>query len=183
MGHQTWRLAAALLIMCLGVTTEQAVMGSDGFKKCIKSKEVIADKMRFIETQLRVAVLQCKSVKNADLPLLYNDFIRENRPFLVRTQAPLLAYLKRGGKQPQLVEPKTAAKVRALLTPQELLDNYIHYVSKRVSSKSISVPQFCERAQEAAETLVKATTYPISILDMLPVTYRRPADYCKTRQG
>jgi hypothetical protein len=151
-------LIAALLIMSnLGVSGAAVAE-----KKCIKERELEADQVRYIETQLRVAALQCKNYRHADIPLLYNDFILENRPYLVRTQKPLKEYLARAG------------------TPS--VETYIVSVANRVSMESIKVNQFCNRAKLAA-ALSSKTANPLTLLSLMPVTYRRPAAYCDEKSG
>jgi len=145
------------LLAVLLVASQIVVVGAKASEKCIKPKEVEADQVRYIETQLRVAALQCKDHRHADLPLLYNAFILENRPYLVRTQKPLISFLKRSG--------------------QPSVDTYIMSVANRVSIESSKVSQFCRRVKLAAELSAK-TAHPIKLLGLMPVEYRRPAAYC-----
>lgn len=141
-------LAAALVTVSTAVSAQV---------KCIKPQELEADKVRYIETQLRVAALQCHNYKHADMPLLYNAFILENRPYLVRTQKPLKEFLARTG----------AGSV----------DNYIVEIAERVSIESANVSQFCNRAKLAAELSAKSAN-PLALLSLMPVSYRRPATQC-----
>ena len=148
------------LLIALLIAVQIVAVGAEAFEKCIKPIEVEADQVRYIETQLRVAALQCKDHKHADLPLLYNAFILENRPYLVRTQKPLTSFLKRSG--------------------QPSVDTYITSVANRISIASSKVSQFCRRVKLAAELSAK-TADPVKLLGLMPVEYQRPAAYCRKR--
>jgi len=143
-------LAAILLVS----SASQAV------DKCIQPDEIEADQVRYVETQLRVAVLQCKGHRHTDLPLLYNSFILENRPYLVQTQKALNTYLKRVGALP------VAA--------------YIAKVADRISRASTNASQFCSRTKLAAELSAKSS-HPLAILSLMPVEYVRPAKRCEAK--
>ena len=148
-----WFVAALMVSQLMGA-------GAQAADKCIKPGEVEADKVRYIETQLKVAALQCNDYRHADIPLLYKAFILENRPYLVRAQKPLLSYLKR--------------------SEQVSVASYIGGVANRVSVESTRVNQFCSRAMLAAEFSAKAG-HPLKLLALMPVPYRQPADFCKKK--
>jgi len=148
-------LAAALMV------SQFVTVGVQAADKCIKPAEVEADKIRYIETQLKVAVLQCNDFQYAEMPYLYNAFIMENRPYLVRTQKPLQSYLAR--------------------SERDSIANYIGTVANRISVESSNVNQFCGRAMLAVEFSAKAG-HPVKLLNLMPVQYRRPAELCK-KQG
>ena len=150
-------VVAALLVLSQGVTAQEVAK-----EKCMKPDEVEADQVRYIETQLRVAALQCRDYRHADLPILYNSFILENRPYLVKTQKPLSTYVKRAGAGS--------------------LDGYIVGVANKVSMESSKVSQFCSRAMLAAELAAK-TGHPIKLPNLMPVAYERPAAFCKSKRG
>lgn len=149
------------LLAGLLLATQATASGVQAAEKCIKSGELEADQVRYIETQLRVAALQCRDQRHAEMPMLYNSFILENRPYLVRTQKPLLSYLRRTG--------------------EESVASYIVGVANRVSLESTRVSQFCGRAMLAAELSAK-TADPIKLLSLMPVSYERPAKYCEQEQ-
>jgi len=129
-------------------------------EKCIYPNELEADQVRYVETQLRVAVLQCKGHRHADLPLLYNSFILENRPYLVRTRDVLNRYLLRVGAAP--------------------VSTYISGVADYVSLESTKVSQFCSRAKFAAELSAKSP-HPLTLLALMPVKYQRSVKQCETK--
>ena len=145
-------LAAAL------IASQMAISGVQAADKCIKPAEVEADKVRYIETQLKVAVLQCNNFQHAEMQYLYGEFILENRPYLVRAQKPLFSYVAR------------AEKVSVA--------SYIDAVADRISVESVTVNQFCGRAMLAVEFSAKAG-HPVKLLNLMPVRYRRPANLCK----
>jgi len=147
-------LAAAL------IASQLAIAGAQAADKCMKPSEIEADKVRYIETQLRVAVLQCNDFQHADMPLLYGDFILENRPYFVRAQKPLFSYVSRAEKMS--------------------VPDYIGAVADRISVESSKVNQFCNRAMLAAEFSSKAG-HPVKILNLMPVRYRQPAELCKKK--
>jgi len=151
-------LVAALLI-CSNITVSSATAAE---KNCIRPGELEADQVRYIETQLKVASLQCNSYKTADMPLLYNAFILENRPYLVRAERPLKTFLTRTGAGS--------------------IDAYIVELEDRLSFESANVNQFCNRAKLAAELSAKSAN-PLALLSLMPVSYRQPAEYCEENSG
>jgi len=149
------------MVAMLLIVSQSAITGVQAEDKCIKPNEVEADQIRYIETQLKVAALQCKGHQYVNMPLFYNDFLLENRPYLVRTQKPLQAYLKRVGEG-------------------ETISTYMDSIATRVSIESVEVSQFCNRAMLAAGFSAK-TAHPVKLLGLMPVEYRRPAAYCRVR--
>lgn len=133
--------------------------GQAGFaaEACIRPLELEADKIRFVETQLKVAALQCRSYGEGDFSMLYSSFVKENRPFLVKSGKPLAAYLIRAG----------AGSVKGHMVE----------VAKRVSYESTKVSQFCNRARLAAQFSAKSA-HPVMLVAMLPVRYESPATQC-----
>lgn len=126
--------------------------------KCIKSGEIWADKIRYVEMHLRVAVLQCGSYEHSSLAQLYTDFVLGNRPFLARSQQPLQSYLTRTGRGP--------------------MASYLGEMADKISRASATAGQFCSRSIQAAQLAEKATN-PLALLPLMPVRYERPAQKCK----
>ena len=124
---------------------------------CIQSSEIEADQIRFVETQLKVASLQCRSFENADLATLYSAFVKENRPYLVRSTRPIKTYLERSGNIS--------------------VAGHMSEMARRVSFESKKVSQFCNRARLAAQYSAKSP-HPSMLLGMLPIRYERPAEMC-----
>jgi len=143
------------------VLSTQAFGADPGGAKpvCMRPDEVAADQIRFIETELRIAVQQCVGGKNIDLPDLYANFVLEKRPYLARSEQPLSLYLKRKGKQD--------------------LMTYLKAVASRVSYESANVSQFCSKSRLAAEIAVKSAD-PTILLSLLPIPYQRPAELCQS---
>ncbi len=134
----------------------QAVIAAD---TCIRASEIEADKVRFVETQLKVAALQCRSYDEINFSMLYSSFIKENRPYLVKSSKPLATYLARVG----------GGSVRG----------HVEGVAKRVSFESTKVSQFCNRARLAAQFSAKSG-HPAMLVSMLPVRYEVPAMQCRS---
>ncbi|MEX0298994.1 MAG: hypothetical protein AB3N28_07975 [Kordiimonas sp.] len=144
---------AIILSLLLG---GQTVTAAD---TCIHATEIEADKIRFVETQLKVAALQCRSYDEVDFSMLYSSFIKENRPYLVKSSKPLATYLARvGGGSVQ---------------------RHVDGVAKRVSFESTKVSQFCNRARLAAQFSAKSG-HPAMLVSMLPVRYETPAMQCRS---
>ncbi|MFC3051330.1 hypothetical protein [Kordiimonas pumila] len=120
--------------------------------------EMQADQIRFVEVQLKVAALQCRAGHGVDLSNLYNGFVKMNLPYLVESQGPLKAWLKRQGRHN--------------------FDQYIVDVANRISLDSTKVSQFCVRSQMAAEYAEKSYS-PLMLLSLLPLSYVTPAAPCK----
>ena len=142
-------LVAAILLLSTGAQATE---------NCIRASEVEADRVRYVETQLKVAVFQCKDQRHAELGTLYKNFILENRPYLVGTRQALGTYLARAG----------AAS----------LASYLDQIADRISLESTRVNQFCNRAFLAAELSAKSP-HPLTLLPLLPVNYQHPAPKCK----
>jgi len=125
---------------------------------CITPAEMRADQTRFIEVQLKVASLQCKSGSNAEISMLYNNFLKENMPYLVQSQPPLKAWLKRAKK--------------------DSVDKYMARTANKISLATSNISQFCERSRMAAEYAGK-TYNPLMLLTLLPIPYEKPANICQ----
>ena len=141
------------LILLISVSS-MALAATDD---CIRVRELEADRIRFVETHLKVAALQCTGYEHNDFATLYSSFVKENRPHLVRSRKPLTAYLKRTGKLPLL--------------------QHLASVADRVSMESRKVSQFCGKSQIAAQYAAKSA-HPGMLLGLLPVRYERPARTC-----
>lgn len=124
---------------------------------CIQSAELKADQTRFVETQLRIATLQCVSGSNRDLTGLYNNFVREKRPYFIEAETPLRQYLKRSG--------------------MGKLSSYVVKIANRISLDSIAAPQFCDRARTAIALSAKMPD-PAGLVPLMPVRYQAPARTC-----
>jgi len=126
---------------------------------CMQDREIKADQIRFVETQMRVATLQCRGGAHRDLISLYNDFVRSKRPYFIEAEGPLRAFLKRSDKGG--------------------LDGYVVAVANKVSLGSTSAAQFCDRAQMALQMAVKMPD-PAGLVTLMPVRYRQPERSCTT---
>ena len=125
--------------------------------KCMSEAEARADEVRFLQTQLMVAALQCRKVDNGLMSVLYNDFVRNYRTDLVASSQNLKPYLARtgGGK----------------------MDAYLVEIANNISLKSASTPDFCSQAIAAASSAADHTPPP-ELVDRLPVKYARSAPSC-----
>lgn len=124
---------------------------------CIKQAELEADKVRFVEVHLKVAALQCRRGANQQISRRYSQFVREKMPYLIDSQEPLMAWLKRRGNSS--------------------LDQYIASMEKSISLGSAQSAQFCGRSLIAAEYSEKSHT-PVMLLPLLPISYEKPAVEC-----
>jgi len=136
------------------LVTHQTVWAAE---VCIHPLELEADQVRFVETQLRVAALQCRSHDAVDFTSLYGGFVKENRPYLVKSSKPLRTFLARQG--------------------QQSIDNHVVATAKRISFESAKVAQFCARAKLAAQFSAKSA-HPVMLISMMPVRYQKPAMLC-----
>ncbi len=140
----------------LASMSANAVMATDA---CMENREIKADQIRFVETQMRVATLQCRGGAHRVIISLYNDFVRSKRPYFIEAEGPLRAFLKRlkkGG-----------------------LEGYVVGLANKVSLGSSSVTQFCDRAQMALQMAVKMPD-PSGLVTLMPVKYRQPVRSCTT---
>jgi len=145
-----------LVATMLASMSANAVMAAD---VCMQDREIKADQIRFVETQMRVATLQCRGGANREIISLYNDFVRSKRPYFIDAERPLREFLKRSKKGG--------------------LDRYVVGVANKVSLGSSSVAQFCDRAQMALQMAVKMPD-PAGLLTLMPVKYRQPERSCTT---
>ncbi|MBL4835939.1 MAG: hypothetical protein JKY34_00055 [Kordiimonadaceae bacterium] len=143
---------AAILAVSLSSVTVAAT------EECIRSAEVEADRIRFVETHLKVATLQCTGYEHKAFASLYGNFVKENRPYLVQSSKSLNTYLKRAGKLP--------------------LSSHLAVVANRVSMASRTVSQFCGKSRLAAQYAAKSS-HPAMLLALLPVRYEKPATMCQ----
>lgn len=123
----------------------------------MQNREIKADQIRFVETQLRVATLQCRGGAHRDIISLYNDFVRSKRPYFIESEGPLRQFLRRSKKGG--------------------LDGYVVSVANKVSLGSTSVSQFCERAQMALQLAMKMPD-PAGLITLMPVRYKQPERSC-----
>jgi hypothetical protein len=146
-------LLVAITIAALAVISGTASANS----LCMYPVEEKADKVRFVQTHLMVAALQCRYNNSSKLPELYNDFVKGHDAHLKNSEQPLRAFLKRQGEQ--------------------TLDTYMVMIANRVSLKSVSTTEFCDRTQAVAELSHQASS-PEALVDLMPVRYARPAGRC-----
>ena len=140
---------AASLLMSFSVNAEEV---------CMQTPEVKADQVRFVETQMRVATLQCRGGGHRDMVGLYNDFVRSKRPYFIEAEGPLRTYLDR--------------------SDQGALEGYVVQMANRVSLDASGVEQFCDRARMALGMAVKMPD-PSGLLPLMPVQYRQPSRSCQ----
>lgn len=125
---------------------------------CMQTPEVKADQIRFVETQMRVAALQCRGGGHRDMVSLYNDFVRSKRPYFIEAEGPLRTYLAR--------------------SEQGGLEGYVVQVANKVSLGASDVGQFCDKARMALGMAVKMPD-PAGLLPLMPIRYRQPARSCQ----
>ncbi len=150
------KIRILLAATMLAGMSSNAVMAADA---CMQDREVKADQIRFIETQMRVATLQCRGGTHREIISLYNDFVRSKRPYFIEAEGPLREFLKRSDKGG--------------------LDSYVVGVANKVSLGSTSVAQFCDRSQMALQMAVKMPD-PAGLVTLMPVKYRQPERSCTT---
>lgn len=123
----------------------------------MQASEVKADQIRFVETQMRVATLQCRGGGHRDIIGLYNDFVRSKRPYFIEAEAPLRTFLARNKKG--------------------ALDSYVVGLANKVSLDAGTVAQFCDRARMALRMAVKMPD-PAGLISLMPVRYAQPERSC-----
>lgn len=151
-------MAKAKILVALSVMASFSVGATE---TCMQAAEVKADQVRFVETQMRIAALQCRGGGHRDIVGLYNDFVRTKRPYFIEAEAPLRTYLKR--------------------TEKGALDGYVVEVANKVSLDSTNVSQFCDRARMALQMSVKMPD-PVGLIGLMPVSYRQPVRSCTYAQ-
>lgn len=129
---------------------------------CMRAAEVKADQVRFVETQMRIAALQCRGGGHRDMIGLYNDFVRSKRPYFVEAEKPLRTFLNRAEKGN--------------------LESYVTATANRVSLNSGSVEQFCDRSRMALAMAFKMPD-PAGLISLMPVQYRQPERNCATQSA
>lgn len=128
---------------------------------CMQSYEIKADQTRFVETQLRVATLQCVAAGDRDMVMLYNAFITSKRPYFIDAESPLRKFLLR--------------------SERGSLDSYVVSLANRISRDSTNTVQFCQRARFAMEMSVKMPN-PAGLVALMPVSYEQPDKTCPQAQ-
>lgn len=146
-----WKTSTIAASIALLGTAAQAA------EVCMQSDEVKADQVRFVETQMRVATLQCRGGGHRDIVGLYNDFVRAKRPYFIEAESPLRTFLKRSEKG--------------------ALDSYVVGVANRVSLGASQVTQFCDRARMALQMADKMND-PSGLVTLMPVPYEQPERSC-----
>ncbi len=129
---------------------------------CMRATEVKADQVRFVETQMRIAALQCRGGGHRDMIGMYNDFVRSKRPYFIEAEGPLRTFLERAGKGD--------------------LEGYVTATANRVSLGSGSVEQFCDRSRMALAMAFKMPD-PAGLINLMPVSYRQPERSCATQSA
>ncbi len=124
---------------------------------CMTQEEQIADKLRFIQGQFKVAAMQCKGAQNVLLPPLYNGFVKANRN--------------------QLIVSELKLKSHAIQLGNFSVQAYLQEKNYEISVQSSGVPQFCARNKAAMEMSLIAPT-PLTILDILPIEYKVSRPVC-----
>ena len=142
---------AATMLMSVGANAASVA------DACMQTREIKADQIRFVETQMRVATLQCRGGSHRDIISLYNDFVRSKRPYFIESEGPLRQFLKRSKKGG--------------------LEGYVVSIANKVSLGSTSVAQFCDRAQMALQMAMKMPD-PVGLITLMPVRYRQPERSC-----
>ena len=150
------KLKTSLLSVLLASVSVQAN------EHCMQSEEVKADQVRFVETQMRIAALQCRGGGHRDMVGLYNDFVRSKRPYFIEAEGPLRTFLKRAEKGD--------------------LEGYVTEVANKVSLHSGSVEQFCDRSRMALAMAFKMPD-PAGLVALMPVKYRQPERSCATQSA
>ena len=124
----------------------------------MQTTEVKADQVRFVETQMRIATLQCRGGGHRDMVSLYNDFVRAKRPYFIQAESPLRTYLDR--------------------SERGSLEKYVVNLANKVSLGASGVEKFCDKARMALNMAVKMPD-PSGLLSLMPVGYRQPAKSCQ----
>ncbi|WP_262696341.1 hypothetical protein [Kordiimonas aquimaris] len=123
----------------------------------MRPHEVKADQIRFVDTQLRIAALQCVNAGLRDMTVLYNDFARSKRPYFIEATKPLKDFLKR--------------------TKRGNIDKYVVSLANRLSLDSAQQTQFCERSRFAMQMSAKMPN-PAGLITLMPIVYQQPERTC-----
>lgn len=143
-------LTATMLTSAVSADADSAI--------CMRPKELHADKTRFVETQLRIATLQCRGPDQPDMRALYNEFVRANRGHFTDAEPILRRFVSRANLGS--------------------LDHYVVKLANRISLASTAVAQFCARSSIAMEMSAKLPE-PANLVSLMPVKYRQPEQSCK----
>jgi len=128
---------------------------------CITVEEAAADQIRFIDMQLRVAALKCRT-KEPRIVGQYNRFVNAHRPSIIASRAPVERYISRQAKLS--------------------MDDYVTKRANRLSYESIGVKGFCANTLALAATAARSADASV-VLDLLPIRYQLPAGLCKPSGG
>ncbi|WP_286828418.1 MULTISPECIES: hypothetical protein [Kordiimonas] len=148
----TFGLKSVLLagVVALSSTSAQA---------CIKTAELKADQMRFLELQLKVAALRCR-FENPQFASLYNRFVVAHKGAIKASRWPVEAYLARQTRMD--------------------MDTYVTKTANRISFESMDAGYFCENAAAVAD-MAASYADPLMVIDLLPVRYQTPRPVCADR--
>ncbi len=125
---------------------------------CMNARDEMADKIRFMQTQMMVAAMQCRKSNNGAMPRLYNNFIKYHRGQLIKSGQRLEAYLAR--------------------TQNIDVVSYLNTIANRLSVDSVDEPQFCARTRIVMEMSANLDN-PLALLDIMPVKYKRRVGRCR----
>lgn len=138
-----------------------ATMAAMPAHACITVEEAAADQIRFIDMQLRVAALKCRS-REPRLVVQYNRFVKAHRPSIIASRAPVERYVNRQAKLD--------------------MDDYVTKRANRLSYESIGIKGFCANTLALAATAARSADASV-VLDLLPIRYQLPARLCKPSGG
>lgn len=124
---------------------------------CMTPAELKADQIRFMDMQLRVAALRCR-FENPKFTGLYNAFVRKHRGAIQQSRFPVEGYLAR-------------------LTTLSM-DRYVTRTANRISHKSMATGNFCA-LNAAVARLAVVEADPLSLIDLLPVSYEASHQVCR----
>lgn len=124
---------------------------------CMQPQEVKADQIRFVDTQLRIAALQCVNAGLRDMTMLYNDFARSKRPYFIEATKPLKEFLKR--------------------TKRGSIDRYVVSMANQLSLDSAQQTKFCDRSRFAMQMSTKMPN-PAGLITLMPISYQQPERTC-----
>lgn len=159
MRHRFANGRRALLSVMTATMLASGVSADADSAVCMRPKELHADKTRFVETQLRIATLQCRGAEQANMRFQYNEFVRANRGHFVDAEPILRRFISRANLGN--------------------LDHYVVKLANRISLASTAVAQFCARTSMAMEMSAKLPE-PAKLVSLMPVKYRQPEQSCKT---
>ena len=127
---------------------------------CMNENDEMADKIRFMQTQMMVAAMQCRKANDGVMPHLYNNFIKGHRGQLIQSGQRLEVYLAR--------------------TQKIDVASYLNAIANRLSVDSGDEPQFCGRMRMVMEMSANLNN-PLALLDIMPVKYKRRVGRCQSQ--